>query len=139
MGHLFPPQRDSDRNPAIVERMRTGNALLRRGSDGESCSSRSTASRLAEALRLYENKNGKPNRRSQYAHVVDGVTYVIYRFFGRPKQPATRQEYRGLARFERAVLFDEVADSAFGVPRSATAAEKAAAKARALPAPTPAM
>jgi hypothetical protein len=138
--HLFKPQRDNDNNPGIGERMKAGNARLRRGSDGKNLLFVARhCKQTAEAFRLYENKNGKPNRRSQYAHVIDAVTYVIYRFFGRPKQPATRQEYRGLARFERAVLFDEVADSAFGVPRSATAAEKAAAKARALPAPTPAM
>jgi hypothetical protein len=95
--HLFRPQKDSDKNPAIIERItRTGNALLkqRRLFVARHCS------KTAEAMRLYENKNGSPNRRSVHAHIVDGVTYPAYRLYGRPKA-AQQGGYKSAGKFSR--------------------------------------
>jgi hypothetical protein len=41
-------------------------------------------------MKSWPNKNGAPDRRSDFAHVCDAVSYVIYRFFGRPKLKAPR-------------------------------------------------
>lgn len=82
---VYMPQKDSDKNPHILERMKSGNARLaaadgtRRLFIGNHCTATATA------MRLYENKHGKPNRQSKHAHLVDAVTYVTYRFWGRPK------------------------------------------------------
>ena len=99
---LYKPQKDSDRNPAIVERMKAGNALLKAAGGRRRLFVARHCVRVAEAMRLYENKNGIPNRRSQYAHIVDAVTYVVYRFAGRPKVMGPRLEYRSVGpRFDR--------------------------------------
>ncbi len=94
--HLYKPQKDSDRNPAVIERMKAGNAALKAASGRRRLFVARHCVRTAEALRRYENKNGFPNRRSQYAHVVDAVTYVVYRLLGRPKLKGPKLEYRSV-------------------------------------------
>ncbi len=101
---LYKPQKDSDRNPAIIERMRTGNALLKSAGDVRRLFVARHCVRTAEAFRNYENKNGSPNRRSAFAHVIDAVTYVAYRLYGRPLIKA-RVEYFGAKRFTRGEMF----------------------------------
>lgn len=103
---LYPPQKDSDRNPAIVERMKLGNSLIKSAAGQRRLFVARHCERTAEALRNYENKNGVPNRRSQYAHIVDAVTYVAYRFVGRPKQRSGGGErYVPIGKFSRGRLF----------------------------------
>ncbi len=99
--NMHRPQKDSDKNPAILERMKAGNARLKSADGKRRLFVARHCVRTAEALRLYELKNGFPNRRSQYAHIADAVTYVVYRFFGRPKVKAGKQEYRGLDPHDR--------------------------------------
>lgn len=102
---LHKPQGDSDRNPAIVERMKTGNALLKAASGTRRLFVARHCIRTAEAMRQYEIKNGGPNRRSRYAHVVDGVTYIAYRLYGRPKVKKAPVGYIPIGRFTRGKLF----------------------------------
>jgi hypothetical protein len=102
---LFPPQKDSDRNPPIVERMRTGNMLLKSAEGVRRLFVARHCVRTAEAMRNYENKNGTPNRRSQYAHIVDAVTYVAYRLYGRPKVKSKVPLYQGAGQFDRGDLY----------------------------------
>ena len=103
--HLYTPQKDSDRNPAIVERMKAGNALIKSAAGQRRLFVARHCERTAEALRNYENKNGVPNRRSQYAHIVDAVTYVVYRFTGRPKRPSSDAKYIPIGKFDRGKMF----------------------------------
>ncbi len=98
---MYKPSKDSDRNPAISERMKAGNARLKSADGKRRLFVARHCVRTAEALRLYDMKNGFPNRKSQYAHIADAVTYPIYRFFGRPKTKGAKQEYRGLGRLTR--------------------------------------
>lgn len=102
---LYPPQKDSDRNPAIVERMKLGNALIKNAGGQRRLFVARHCERTAEAFRNYENKNGVPNRRSQYAHIVDAVTYVAYRFLGRPKPKSSGTRYVPIDRFKRGKMF----------------------------------
>jgi hypothetical protein len=99
--HLYKPQRDSDVNPAIIERMKLGNSLLKAAAGRRRLFIARHCIRTAEAMREYENKNGFPNRRSKHAHIVDAVTYLAYRFFGRPRVPREPAEYRPIGRFDR--------------------------------------
>lgn len=107
--NLHRPQRDSDANPAISERMKSANARLCRAGVRHFFIAKH-CTRTSEAFRLLPNKNGQPDRRSPHAHGVDAGTYVIYRFFGRPPTEPSKQEYRGLGRFDRAAQFDERVD-----------------------------
>lgn len=82
---LYKPQKDSDKNPDIGERMKSGNARLASADGHRHLFIANHCKRTSTALRLYEKKHGKPNRQSEHAHLVDAVTYVTYRFFGRPR------------------------------------------------------
>lgn len=99
---LYKPQPDSDKNPDVEERVKSGNARLKAAAGARRMFVARHCRQVAEALRLWEMRHGKANRASQYAHVCDAVTYPLYRLFGRPKvatQPAT---YTGVRRFTRA-------------------------------------
>jgi hypothetical protein len=114
---LFKPQRDSDRNPDILERVKATNARLKaadvRDQDGKVI--RPGRRRMfvlrhcaltIRALRSWENRGGVPYRKSQYAHICDAVSYPIYRFFGVPKMKGGKAEYRSVgARHDRGDLF----------------------------------
>ena len=52
-------------------------------------------------MRSWENRNGVPYRRSDYAHLCDAVSYVIYRFFGRPKVKGGPPEFRAVGKLTR--------------------------------------
>ncbi len=111
---LYKPQKDSDKNPDIVERMRCTNARLKLtdapdapdGTPGKVGKRRLFScphnARTNLSMRDWENRNGTPYRRSDHAHVCDCVSYVQYRFYGRPKVKGAKSEYRGLGRFDRA-------------------------------------
>ena len=100
---LYKPQKDSDANPAISERMKAARALIKAADDNQRrrfyvaphCT------RTAEAFRNYENtKHGTPNRRSVWAHIIDGSSYVAYRLFGRPKVSRAPAKYERVGQFE---------------------------------------
>lgn len=113
-GELYKPQKGSDRNPDIVERCKVGNALLKAASGRRRLFVAKHCTRTAEALRSWEMRHGAPYRRSDFAHLCDAVTYVVYRFFGVPKVPRVgRPEYHGAGLFSRA---DEMR-GVFGPPK----------------------
>lgn len=100
--YLERPQSDSLANPDVLERMKTGNALLksrvgrpRRFFVAEHCI------HLRNALRRYELVNGFPKRRSDWAHITDAWTYPAYRLFGRPKVKRPPPAYEGDKRLSR--------------------------------------
>lgn len=82
---LYKPQKDSDRNPDIIERVKVGNMLLKAGTGQRRLHVARHCSTTAGELRQWELKNGFPYRRSEFAHGCDAVTYPLYRLFGRPK------------------------------------------------------
>lgn len=99
--HLYMPQKDSAANPDVVERMKSGNALLASKSGRRRMFVARRCVLTAEGMRRYELKHGRPNRKSDYAHGVDCVTYVTYRLFGRPMLVATETKYTAVKRYSR--------------------------------------
>lgn len=99
--HLYPPQKDSDRNPDINERCKTTNSRLKAKSGRRSLRVARHCIHTAKAMKLWENRNGLPYRRSPYAHLCDTVSYGVYRFWGRPKVKRPKAEYRSVRRFNR--------------------------------------
>lgn len=100
--HLHTPQKDNERNPAVGERLKAGNARLRSAKElggkrryfiAKHCA------RTAQAFRLCPRKHLVMDKRSEHSHIVDAATYLIYRFFGRPPVKKRPGEYRGLERF----------------------------------------
>lgn len=114
---LYPPDRENNRNPEVVERCKVTNSRLKSATktmtDGTVIVGRRRmfalrhCERTIRAMRSWELRAGVPYRRSPFAHVCDGVSYPVYRFFARPKKrgkptftpvnPATRGDMmRGL-------------------------------------------
>ena len=107
---LYKPQADSDRNPDIMVRVNCTRARLKSANAPGSPSIRRMFSlpeneRVNDAMRRWENRNGAPNRRSDYAHLCDAVTYPVFRFFGKPKAKKGKRQYRGVGRFDRVELY----------------------------------
>ncbi len=110
--YLYKPQRDSDRNPDVVERFKTANARLKAADERDASGTvikpgrrrffvASHCVRVSRAMRSFPNlKSGAPSPSSEFRHVVDATTYPVYRFFARPK-PKRSGEYTGLGRFTR--------------------------------------
>lgn len=100
---LYKPNKASDANPAIVERMKIGNARLCNAAGVRRLFVSPRCKRIATAMRLYPNLHGKPDRRSEHAHWIDTVTYVTFRFWGAVKPAKGRRlEYRSVGqRFDR--------------------------------------
>ena len=81
---LYKPQKDSDRNPDIVERCKVGNARLKAADGVRRFFVARHCKRTAEGLRRWEIKNGVAYRKSDFAHICDAATYPLYRLYGRP-------------------------------------------------------
>jgi hypothetical protein len=110
--NLYRPQKDSDRNPDIVERVKTTNGRLKSATVPATAEHPAiqgrrrlfvvpNCDRVCKAMRNWEKRNGIPNRRSDYAHIGDAVSYPVFRFFAAPKVKKKRGEYRGVGRFDR--------------------------------------
>lgn len=83
---IYKPQADSDRNPEIRERCKVTNASLKVASGRRRLFVARHCLETATAIAKWENKNGVPYRRSNYAHLCDAVSYVVFRLRGRPRR-----------------------------------------------------
>lgn len=110
---LYPPQRESDKNPDVKDRCNTANARLK-GADARDASGAivkpgrrrmfvaSNCLRVIRAMRSWpNNKLGFPDKGSIFSHVCDATTYPIHRFFARPNLKRTKGTYTPLERFKR--------------------------------------
>lgn len=99
---LYKPQENSEKNPDIVERVKIANARLKAQNGKRRLFSVRANIRFNRSMRSWENRNGVPYRRSQFAHVCDAGTYPVFRFYGRPR---VKKEggggYSGRKRFTR--------------------------------------
>ncbi|HWU91596.1 MAG TPA: hypothetical protein VN253_30220, partial [Kofleriaceae bacterium] len=110
--HCFRPRFEKDRegnplrnNPEITERVKVCNSRLKTNTGRRRLFVAPHCEFTRKAMRKWENlkTTGTPNRRSPWAHACDTVSYVTYRFFGKPKPPpGSRGEYRGAGRYDRA-------------------------------------
>lgn len=98
---LFMPQKDSKRNPDIVERVKVANARLKTQDGRRHLFFTPECVEVARAFRRWENRQGVPHRRSPFAHVADAATYPLYRFWGRPAARRAAVAYRSVERRNR--------------------------------------
>lgn len=103
----FKPQKDSDRNPEISERVKITNTRLKTSSGRRRMFSSKHCLRINRAMRDWENNKttGAPNKHSELAHLCDAVSYIIYRLFGTPKVKGGTPGYHGAGRFKRGEMF----------------------------------
>lgn len=107
----YKPQKDSDRNPIVSERVKATNTRLKlAGPNGRrrmfSCKHNILFNR---AMREWQNlkSTGTPDKNAEPAHVCDAGTYPIYRIFGAPKVKGTAA-YKGAGKRTRADEIDPV-------------------------------
>lgn len=110
--HLHRPQKDSDRNPDIMVRVNLARARIKSAAAPGIPARRRmfslpTNTMVNDALRRWENRNGFPNRRSDYAHICDAVTYAVFRIHGPPKVKKNKAKYHGAGRFDRRDAWSE--------------------------------
>lgn len=85
--NIYPPDKERKNNPNVVERLKVANARF--GARREGAQPKRWVFSLAEngatntGLRRWPLKNGMPDRRHEFAHVSDAVTYPLWRFYPR--------------------------------------------------------
>lgn len=89
--YLFTPNKDSDRNPSVTERLKNGNRLLLNDLDESFLHVATACTATAEAFRKWHKVNGIPSRKSRHGHCVTAVTYFTYRLFP-PVEPKRTSE-----------------------------------------------
>lgn len=81
--YFYRPDSAAKRNPHIFERCLAANARFRSASGRRAAFSVPENVGINTALKRWENKNGIPHRRSEYAHVSDSCSYLLNRFYPR--------------------------------------------------------
>ena len=85
--HLYKPDQQMDKNPDIVQRCRAANALMKNASGRRRVFSAPELLSLNTALKFWELRRGVPYRKSEYAHLCDAATYLLWRFYPRRHTP----------------------------------------------------
>jgi hypothetical protein len=100
--HIFTPAANAKRNPLIVERCAITNSRMRTADGRRHFFADPTRCPMTcRALANWENRKGFPNRRSDFAHLCDGASYPMCRFYPR-RAPPGKVEYQGLRSSTRA-------------------------------------
>lgn len=94
---LYTPIPDNGRNPDVVERCKVANSRFKSAAGRRRAFALRVCAQVPRALRSWEIRLGVPYRKSPFAHVCDGVTYPMYRFWARhvaPRKPPTYDRVR---------------------------------------------
>jgi hypothetical protein len=84
---LYKPDERLEKNPDILQRVAATNAHMKNAAGKRRLFSSPALLALNLALKLWENRNGVPYRRSIYAHLCDAISYVVWRFYPRALDP----------------------------------------------------
>ena len=82
----YRPDKDMKKNPQIFERVQACNARICNTNRRRRVYSVRENLQTCRALKSWENRNGVPYRRSDFAHFSDSVSYIVWRFFPRKKR-----------------------------------------------------
>jgi hypothetical protein len=88
------PDAKSKRNPLVSERVSVLNGLFCNALGWRKAFVLPECIDLIRALKLLENRNGVPHKRSNYMHICDGASYLTYRLFPRRIAPTARLEFK---------------------------------------------
>lgn len=91
---VFRPDRHAKRNPLIFERIQATNVRMCTKDGLRRLFSVPENLDLNRALKMWENRNRVPHRRSDHAHLSDALSYIVWRFW--PRKPK-----KGKVEFER--------------------------------------
>lgn len=94
---LFRPDKLLKKNPPVIERVLATNARFCSSTGVRRAFSVPENVQLNRAVKLWENRNGAPHKRSDFAHLCDAASYLQWRFF--PRRMKTKPfRYEGGAR-----------------------------------------
>lgn len=100
---IYTPDRKMKRNPIVIERVQATNARMcsaREGPNGKKYRRMFAVPDLYHwntAAKSWANRSGVPHKRSEYAHICDAGSYIVWRFFPR-KHVKRLIEYRRIER-----------------------------------------
>ena len=107
---VYFPDRASKKNPDIVERCKVTNARLKNAAGKRRMFTLRHCVRTIKAMRAWENRGGAPYRKSPFAHVCDGVSYPVYRFFAHQRKVTNGGGFTQVKRFGRRDEFAALGD-----------------------------
>lgn len=89
--HVVKPDRDSGKNPDVIERFRAATSRIctaQRGPYGQRfLFSDPRNKELNKSIRLLGTHAGKPDRHSKWSHACDALTYPVHRLYPRRARP----------------------------------------------------
>lgn len=80
---VFRPDRDSEKNPPVLENCKVCNARVRTADQRRHSFVDPSCLRTIEALKKYPLKHGAPDRRHKFAHIFDAWRYPMWRIWPR--------------------------------------------------------
>lgn len=80
---IYRPDEKAKRNPEVIERVSATNARMKNARGERRIYSVPENFYLNRAIKKWPNKGGIPNKRSEFAHLCDCASYLIYRFHPR--------------------------------------------------------
>lgn len=84
---IHRPDDYSEKNPNILETVRLANKLMRTPDRRRLVRARPRCLLTSKALARWENRNGTPHKRSEWAHLGDCVRYLVWWAFAPRHQP----------------------------------------------------
>lgn len=98
---LFKPNRTSDKNPDVVERVKVTNWLFKSQAGERRLFVLPHCVKTIYSLKNWEMKYGAPYRRSRFAHICDSFSYPLYRMFAEVRNERSSQKYQSGKKFDR--------------------------------------
>lgn len=93
---VAPDRRMRKKNPAIVDRMRAFTSMIATATDVRRLfADPKLAPRTCQAIRNWKTVHGAPSRTADEAHLGDGVSYPLIRFFPRQLRPLRQKPGSG--------------------------------------------
>lgn len=78
---LYMPDSESTKNPDIIASARVANGLFKNVKDERRIIVSSNCPHTIRSVSRWENRNGAPHKRSDFAHIGDTVRYFAWRFY----------------------------------------------------------
>lgn len=114
---IVPPDRRQDKNPAIQDRARAFTSLICTGTGTRRLfADPELAPKCCAAIREWKTTRGTPSRSQDVAHLGDGISYPIVRFFPRRLRAAPSTSKNGADAGQVLIKVERQAPPGFSTP-----------------------
>lgn len=99
---IRPPDPHMKKNPEISERVKCANSLMKARSGKRRFMVAKHCEKTRKALKFWPIKNDRPDKRSDFAHICDAVTYVAWRVYPRRRKKGilSKKDAKTIKRFK---------------------------------------